>query len=306
MALTAKKASELKPVLDGFLASYAHGQRIPHDPVELPHRYSDPRDIEVSALLSASLAYGRVDLFKPKLVQIHEQMGTSPAAFVRELTVERAATLFKPFVYRFNVGADLAVLLLGMGQALRKHGSLESLFLSSLEREGSLQPALRRFTSELREVPMKDVRRHLGRERGLHHLLPSPDNTGAAKRLNLFLRWMVRGPDEVDFGIWKRVPASTLLIPLDTHIHRISRHLGLTQRKDLSWRTAEEITAGLRALDPADPVRYDFALCHYGMSGICPAKAIAQNCERCPLLSTCRTGPRVLRLQRNRQAKARA
>lgn len=294
--LSAAKAKALKPLLDSFERAYPRGERIAFDPVELPHRYSDPRDVEVSALLSASLAYGRVELFKPKLLWFHGRMGASPAAYVRKLTVAKAAKDLKGFVYRFNVPADLAVLLLGMGQALREHGSLEALFVANLG--GDLQAALRSFTSALREVPMTEIRAALGPERGLHHLLPSPSNSGAAKRLNLYLRWMVRGPDEVDFGIWKQVPASRLLIPLDTHIARISKHLGLTRRKDLSWKTAEEITASLRLIDPEDPVRYDFALCHYGMSGLCPVSPDPDQCARCGLLGSCATGPGLLRRQR--------
>src|SRR5206468_2700129 len=138
------------------------------------------------------------------------------------------------------------------------------------------------------------LRRALGRERGLHHLLPAVGG-GAAKRLNLYLRWMVRGPDAVDFWIWKRVRAAQLVIPLDTHIHRMARHLGLTGRKSADWKTAEEITAGLRALDPADPVRYDFALCHFGMSGACPLKPRRETCSSCALLGACRTGRRLTR-----------
>lgn len=291
--LSAPKARALKPLLDSFVDQYPRGERMAFDPVEIPHRYTNARDIEVSALICASLAYGRVDLFKPKLLWLHEKMGKSPARYVRELTVQRAAKDLRGFVYRFNVPADLAVLLLGIGQALRTHGSLETLFVSQLGDD--LQATLRAFTEELRAVPMKEVRRALGKERGLHHLLPSPANTGAAKRLNLYLRWMVRGPDEVDFGIWRRVPASRLLIPLDTHIARLSKHLGLTRRNDLSWRTAEEITASLRLLDPEDPVRYDFALCHYGMSGLCPVQPKHEQCDRCALLGSCATGPRLLR-----------
>lgn len=247
----------------------------------------------MSALLCTSLAYGRVDLFKPKLEWLHSKMGGSPAEYVRELTVARAAKDLYGFVYRFNLPADLAVLLLGVGKALKTRGSLEDLYLAHSGHD--LQATLRGFTAELRDVPMKEIRKALGRERGLHHLLPSPENSGAAKRLNLYLRWMVRGPDEVDFGIWKRVPPSKLLIPLDTHIARIAQHLGLTGRKDLSWRTAEEITASLRLLDPEDPVRYDFALCHYGMSGLCPLKPKPSHCGSCALLGSCGTGTRLLR-----------
>lgn len=277
------------------MASTDARARIAFDPLEFPHRYQDPRDIEVSALLAAALAYGRADLFRPKVDALLKRMGGSPATFVRELDVAGARALLEGFVYRFNVGTDVAVLLLGMGRALREHGSLEALFLQGLRTRGSWHGALDAFTTALRDVPMEPLRAALGPERGLHHLLPSPLGAGAAKRLNLFLRWMVRGPDGVDLGIWKRVRPSALLIPLDTHIGRISKHLGLTRRNDLSWRTAEEVTASLRALDAKDPVRFDFALCHYGMSGVCPATPRADNCARCLLLPSCATGRKTVK-----------
>lgn len=293
--LSEQAAGRLRPLLESFLASTDTRARMGFDPVEFPHRYAHPRDIEVSALLAASLAYGRADLFRPKVDGLLRRMGASPAAFVQALTVDGARELLDGFVYRFNVGTDVAVLLLGMGQALREHGSLEALFVQGREAHGTVHGALSHFTAALREVPMAPLRRALGPERGLHHLLPSPLGAGAAKRLNLYLRWMVRGPDTVDFGIWKQVPASALVIPLDTHIGRISQHLGLTRRTDLSWRTAEEVTASLRLLDAADPVRYDFALCHYGMSGVCPAQPVVENCAKCVLLPTCAVGPQLLR-----------
>lgn len=294
MGLSARGAERLRPLLGAFLASTDARARIAFDPVEFPHRYTDPRDIEVSALLAAALAYGRADLFRPKVDGLLRRMGPSPAAFMRELDVAGARELLHGFVYRFNVGTDVAVLLLGMGRALREHGSLEALFVRGWGAHGAIHGALSDFTAALRDVPMAELRRALGKERGLQHLLPSPLGAGAAKRLNLYLRWMVRGPDAVDFGIWKRVPASALIIPLDTHIGRISRHLGLTRRKDLSWRTAEEVTTSLRRLDEADPVRYDFALCHYGMSGVCPAKPVADNCAKCLLRPSCSVGSRLM------------
>ena len=288
-------ALRLKPLLDAFAARAPYLERIGFDPVEFPHRFHHPRDIEVSGLLAASLAYGRADLFRPKLESLFARIGASPASFVAEFDPRRARQLLGGFVYRFNVGTDLAVLLLGMGRALREQGSLEAVFVDQLQRHGNLRDALGAFTAWLRQVPMGALRRQLGPERGLAHLLPSPLGPGAAKRLNLFLRWMVRGPDLVDFGIWSRVPKSLLVIPLDTHIGRIARHLRLTRRKDMSWKTAEDITAALRRIDPWDPVRYDFALCHYGMSGGCPLTPRAESCGRCPLLLACHTGRRVSR-----------
>jgi uncharacterized protein (TIGR02757 family) len=282
-----------------FLAQAPQRARIAEDPVELPHRYREPRDIEVAALLSASLAYGRVDLFKPKVEALLGQMGRSPAGFVTGLDAAGAARLLDGFVYRFNVATDVAVLLLGMGKALRRHGSLEALFLQGLEPrsegegEDAWHAALGRFTGALRQVPLGPLEKRLGPVRGLGHLLPSPLGPGAAKRLNLYLRWMVRGPDEVDFGIWRGVPASRLLIPLDTHIARISGRIGLTRRKDLGWKTAVEITSALRAVDPEDPVRFDFALCHHGMSGRCAPSPVRVECERCALRPVCRVGQRL-------------
>jgi uncharacterized protein (TIGR02757 family) len=298
--LSPRDAERLRPCLDAFLASTDSRGRIAFDPLEFPHRYRDPRDIEVSALLAAALAYGRADLFRPKVDALLKRMGPSPAAFVRTLDVAGARELLSGFVYRFNVGTDVAVLLLGMGRALRELGSLEALFVQGLEARGSWHGALDAFTSALRDVPMEPLRAALGPERGWQHLLPSPLGAGAAKRLNLFLRWMVRGPDGVDLGIWKRVSPSALLIPLDTHIGRISKHLGLTRRNDLSWRTAEEVTASLRTLDASDPVRFDFALCHYGMSGVCPTKPIPDNCFRCKLLPACSVGQKTVKAERGR------
>jgi uncharacterized protein (TIGR02757 family) len=292
--ISTARATRLKPLLDAFADDRPWGHRVTADPVELVHRYSDPRDIEVSGLLAAALAYGRADLFKPRVAGLLEQMGDSPAGYVSELTVARAKKLLDGFVYRFNLGTDVAVLLMGAGATLRRLGSLEALVVEGLAQRETLHGALAHFTKQLRgAAPLGELRRRLGPDRGLHHLLPHPLGAGAAKRLNLYLRWMVRGPDPVDLGVWRRISPAQLIIPLDTHVQRISRLLGLTKRNDLSWRTAEDVTASLRLLDPEDPVRYDFALCHYGMSGACPARPVRANCLRCSLKGECRVGRRL-------------
>jgi uncharacterized protein (TIGR02757 family) len=286
--LSARRAVLLRPLLDGFVESRPWTDRVKADPVEFPHRYRDPRDIETVALLSASLAYGRADLFKPKIAGILEGLGSRPALALAELDVAGARKLLDGFVYRFNLPADVAVLLLGMGRALQKHGSLEGAFLAG--RDSSWQTTLAKFAKGLRAAaPEAEIVRKLGPIRGLHHLLPFAE-AGAAKRLNLYLRWMVRGPDPIDFGIWKQLSPAQLVIPLDTHVMRISKWLGFTRRSTIGWATAEEVTASLRLLDPEDPVRYDFALCHYGMSGACPARPIKANCLLCPLKGECHIG----------------
>lgn len=289
--LSLARARALKPLLDAFAARGDWALRKRFDPIEFPGRYVGPRDVEVAGLLGAALAYGRADLFKPKVDGLLKAMGSSPSQYLAELTVARAAKLLDGFVYRFNLAADVGVLLLGTGAALREHGSLEALFLSGGE---SLHASLAAFTAGIREgAPRREIRKAMGKERGLGHLLPHPLGKGAAKRLNLYLRWMVRGPDGIDFGVWKGVSPSRLLMPIDTHVLRISKLLGLTKRNDATWRTAEEVTAALRQLDPEDPVRYDFALCHYGMSGVCPAVPIRENCVRCELRSQCKTGKKT-------------
>ena len=242
-------------------------------------------------MLSACLAYGRADLFKPKIASVLAGLGPTPARAMAALDVAGAKKLLKGFVYRFNLPSDVAVLLLGMGRTLEKYGSLEAAFVEG--RDGSWQSTIARFAKGLRAAaPEREIVRCLGPIRGLHHLLPFAE-AGAAKRLNLYLRWMVRGPDQIDFGIWKTIAPADLVIPLDTHVMRISKWLGLTRRSTIGWATAAEVTASLRQLDPLDPVRYDFALCHYGMSGACPAKPIKTNCVACPLKAECKIGVRI-------------
>ncbi len=295
--LSAERAERLRPLLDRFLGGYDPLRRLPNDPVELVHRYQRPADIEVAGLLCASLAYGRVDLFKPVLTRVLDRMGPSPAAFCQALPSGRDWAGLEDIIYRFNRGADLGCLLWACGEAQREHGSLGALFFRSLrEGSGSLRDGLERFTGWLRGRDFATVRGHLGRPRALEHLLPSPSTGGACKRLNLFLRWMVRGSEGgVDFGVWRLSP-SLLVIPLDTHIARMARNLGLTTRRDLSWRTAEEITASLRLLDARDPIKYDFALCHFGMSGACPPQRRAARCGTCELRPGCGPGSRIVRL----------
>ncbi|GMU62969.1 MAG: TIGR02757 family protein [Myxococcaceae bacterium] len=292
-ALSPARATALKPLLDAFVESRPWAERVRADPVEFPHRYDDPRDVEVVALISASLAYGRAELFKPKLAWLFDRLGAHPAKAVQALDVRGAKKLLEGFVYRFNLPADLGVLLMGIGRTLEARGSLESHFVASLAAAGTWQGALAGFAGGIRAAaPQRQLVRALGPTRGLAHLLPSAE-AGAAKRLNLYLRWMVRGPDAIDFGIWKRIAPSQLLMPLDTHVMRIGRWLGLTRHSTISWRTAEELTASLRLLDPVDPVRYDFAICHYGMSGACPARPVKLNCRRCPLRGACQIGRRL-------------
>jgi len=291
--LSPARAAALRPLLDGLDARLGREARIAADPVELPRRYRDPLDQEIAGLFAAALAYGRADLFKPLVARLLEAMGPSPAAFVRTFARAPDPAAFPFAIYRFNRPRDLAALAAGAGEVALRHGSLGARFAGLFRGAGggadALRPALAAFARDLREAPpVAGLLRGRGR-RGLRHLLPDAAGAGASKRWNLYLRWMVRGPDEVDLGAWRGlVPRAALVVPLDTHVHRVARCLGLTRRADATWRTAEEITGALRRLDPGDPVRYDFALCHLGMSGACPARRDPARCAACPLAGACR------------------
>jgi uncharacterized protein (TIGR02757 family) len=293
--LSSARAAALRPLLDALDARLDRTARIAADPVELPRRYADPLDQEIAGLFAACLAYGRADVFKPVLARVLAEMGPSPAAFVRAHARAPDPAAFPFAIYRFNRPRDLAALAAAAGEVALRHGSLGERFAALFREEGggpqALRPALARLARELREAPAAaPLLRGRGR-RGLLHLLPDAAGPGASKRWNLYLRWMVRGPDAVDLGPWRGlVPPSALVVPLDTHVHRVARCLGLTRRRDASWRTAEEITRALRRIDPDDPVRYDFALCHLGMSGACPARREPARCAACPLARACAGG----------------
>ncbi len=292
--LSARRARAIRPALDDFARGFDAAARLAFDPVELPRRYRDPADAEVVALLAACLAYGRADLFKAQLGRVLEALGPSPAAFAERFWRSPDPRLFGGFRYRFNQPEDVAALVAAAGHLRSTHGSLGAFFTSLYRQEQgrgeeeALRRALARFAAALRQAPpVASLLRRRGR-RGLAHLCPDPRLAGACKRWNLLLRWMVRGPDGVDLGLWREVPPSALVVPLDTHVSRIARYLGLTDRRDMTWRTAEEITRSLRRLDPGDPVRYDFALCHHGMSGACPVRRDPRKCAACPLRAFCR------------------
>ncbi len=290
------RAGRLAPILDQFQRGFDVTARLTADPVEFPRRYADPADAEVAGLLAACLAYGRADLFKPKIEWVLRIASPSPAAFADRLSRDPDASPLSGFRYRFNTGEDVAALLAAAGWVRGRHGSLGARFASLLERAKAERPAaplreaLTRFAAEVREAPPALALLGARGGRGIRHLCPDPGAGGAAKRWNLYLRWMVRGPDGVDLGLWKGVPTSALVVPLDTHVARVARRLGLTRRRDLSWRTAEEVTAALRVADPADPVRFDFALCHLGMSGHCPPRRLPERCATCRLAEGCEAG----------------
>lgn len=278
--MTGRKKRRIKQLLDRFYAEYDFSARVRHDPIEFSHRYSNPEDIEVSGFIASCLAYGRVDLFKPVIEKILAVMGKSPFAFLIDFNVKKYEALFS-FKYRFNESRDIIALLFIIHELLARHSSLEKAFRRHYSRQDlNTGGALIGFIDEIMSVDTSKVYGRNVQPAGLTQFFPSPQKGSACKRMNLFLRWMVRDRD-IDFGTWKGIPKNKLVIPLDTHIARIGRCLGLTGRASPDWKAAVEITEALKAFDPEDPLRYDFALCHHGISGPCDAKK--SGCGQCVL-----------------------
>jgi uncharacterized protein (TIGR02757 family) len=264
-------SANLRTYLDNLYGGFDFRERARRDPIKFPKRYSRREDAEVAAFISSALSYGRVELFMPVIEKILAAMGESPHAFLLKFRAKKHGRLFENISYRFQSTGDILCLLHILGETLRKHSSLEDLFMGHFN-EGAtdIGHALAGMVNEMLNVK-KDVEceKKTGSRapRGLVHMLPSPLDGSACKRLNLFLRWVVRDRD-LDLGIWRSVPKNKLVIPLDTHIMAVSRQLGLTDKKTANWRTAVEITGALKIADLEDPLKYDFPLCHSGMARI--------------------------------------
>lgn len=243
--------------LGWLYAVYSDPRWISPDPLELVLPFRTVADREIAALTASSLAYGRVAQILKSLHAVFGVMGGSPADYVRNGSEERFRRDFHGFKHRFHAGEDLAFLFAGVRDALERYGTLEACFAAGFDaaRQETVLPAAERFCGEL-------CRRFPGRE---STLLPSPGRGSACKRLNLMLRWLVRH-DAVDPGGWTRIPASHLVVPLDTHMHRIARELGLTTRKAADLRTALEVTRAFRSMFPEDPVKLDFVLTRFGIN----------------------------------------
>jgi uncharacterized protein (TIGR02757 family) len=246
----------IKRRLEKLYAKYNRREFVHPDPLEVLHKYEDVRDREIVALVASSLAYGRVAQILRSVSHALSRI-EAPAEYVGSGTEESFRRDFKGFVHRFTKGDDLALMLLGAKRLISRHGSLEGAFCAGLhEKEETVLPALCSFTAQLNSSV--GIRRS--------SLVPQGSSGSACKRLNLFLRWMVRR-DRVDPGGWERVPASKLIVPLDVHMHRISLAMGLTDRKQANMRAALETTAAFRKMMPEDPVRYDFSLTRLGIRG---------------------------------------
>lgn len=280
--------SALREPLERLYRDFDYSARVERDAIRFPLRYADPRDREVVALLTACLAYGRVDLFGRQLEGVLAAMSPSPATFVAGFDARRDGPAFAGFIYRFNRPRDVVAFCVAAREVLARHGSLEKLFLAGdRDERGPIGPALEGFVRAFLEADLADVFPGGRPSRGYRHLFPLPSAGGPCKRMHLFLRWMVRR-EPPDFGLWTAVSPARLLMPVDTHVENMSRAIGLTRRRSRTWKMAAEITARLALVDRSDPVKYDFALCHKRMSGDCRDRRDAVVCNPCGLKHVCR------------------
>jgi uncharacterized protein (TIGR02757 family) len=281
----------IKNALD---ALYAHRStaNLANDPLSFCHRYRDPADREVVGLIASSFAYGQVKIILNNLEKIFGVMGTSPRRFVEQFEPDQGKRLFAGFKHRFNDCRDLCALLWGTRTMLQEADSINDFFLSGLDPGApDTTSALTAFSSAVLGLDYSPVfdADQIPASSYFPFLFPSPASGSACKRLCMYLRWMARPADGIDLGLWQEVPPAKLIIPVDAHIQRICRYLGFTNRRQADWKMAVEITAALRRLDPQDPVKYDFSLCHLGISAGCDGKDPAR-CLSCSISNICRQG----------------
>jgi uncharacterized protein (TIGR02757 family) len=248
-------SSELKSFLDEKVALYNNTNFIESDPVQIPHLFTQKEDIEIAGFLSATISWGNRKMIIKNSHQMMELMGNSPYDFVmshQETDLERLET----FVHRTFNGQDFMGFIKGLQHIYKNHGGLETVFSNNLG-EDNLQKNIHELKKLFFEIP------HLNRTQ--KHI-SDPLKGSAAKRINMYLRWMVRQDNKgVDLGIWKSISPALLSCPLDVHSGNVARKLGLLTRKQNDGKALAELDLKLRELDPTDPVKYDFALFGLGV-----------------------------------------
>jgi len=247
---------EIKFLLDDRVKQYNHFDFIETDPIQIPHRFSRKEDIEIAGLLTATIAWGQRKSIINNANRLMLLMDNSPFEFVMEST-KSDKMLINSFVHRTFNGSDCQYFLTSLKNIYENKGGLEQVFTVGYQSENNIFGALKHFRQIFLEIPHeKHVRKHISEVAA----------NSSAKRLNMLLRWMVRLDENgVDFGLWKNIPASALMLPLDVHTADVSRALGILNRKQNDWKAVEEVTSVLRCFDANDPVKYDFALFNYGL-----------------------------------------
>jgi uncharacterized protein (TIGR02757 family) len=288
--------TNLKSILDRLYGEFNYPDSAT-DPIQIVRRFTWADDREVVGFCASALAFGRVTSVIQSIERLLAIMGDRPAEYVRRFDPRRDRPAFRDFVHRWTRGDDLAALVWILRQMLDRAGSIEGFLAEGYDAAASdVGAALDSFSTRALAL---DIRAAYGRvppRPGVCYFFPRPSAGSACKRLNLFLRWMVRR-DALDLGVWSRISRASLVVPLDTHVIRVGRCLRLTRYTSPGWPMAREITASLRLLDPSDPVKYDFALCHLGMMNACGFNR-AQRDAHCPLRGACRPRARKSGLSR--------
>jgi uncharacterized protein (TIGR02757 family) len=271
--------SSAKGLLEKLYAKYNHRVFVPPDPLQFVYRYTEHRDMEIAAFLASALAYGRVRQIERSLIQLFDRMDSAPFHFTSHFAEAGRAKL-RSFKHRFTTGGDVSDLLALFRRVLDDYGSLESFFALGYHCEdATILPALSRFCDSLCQM-------HGGlASAGLNYLLANPSRGSASKRLNLFLRWLVRR-DEVDLGLWERIDRAKLVVPMDVHMGRLCRILGLHDDKTVSLSTALKVSRAFARMNPEDPVKYDFALSRLGILEECTGRPCPA-CGACELRRLC-------------------
>lgn len=245
----------LKELLDQKAEYYNQPHFIPDDPISVPHKFKIKQDIEIAGFFAAILAWGQRKSIINSALKLMELMDNEPYNFITHHT-DNDLKPFEKFVHRTFNGTDVLYFIYVLSGHYSKNKSLEDMFVPAVFT--NMEDTLSGFHNRFFEQPVVS-------ERTKKHIA-TPQRKSACKRLNMYLRWMVRKDNMgVDFGIWSKIPPSHLICPLDVHVERIARNLGLLQRKQNDWQAAEELTANLRRFSADDPVKYDFALFGLGL-----------------------------------------
>ncbi len=264
------------------------------DPIQIVRRFTRRDDLEVVAFCAAALAFGRVASVIQSIERLLATFGPRPADYVRRFHPARHASAFAGLGHRWTGAADVVALVWLLRQMLDESGSVEAFFAAGRNPEDEdVGAALDRFSTRALSLDLRAAYGRVPVRPGVAFFFPRPSAGSACKRLNLFLRWMVRR-DAVDLGVWSQVPTAKLVVPLDTHVIRVGRCLRLTTYVSPGWPMAQDITRALRRLDPDDPVKYDFAICHLGMMNACGFSR-PEGDAQCPLRGLCRPSGRRTR-----------
>ncbi len=241
---------ELKEFLDEKVEQFNQPAFVETDPIQVPRKFTIKEDIEISGFLTATIAWGNRTAIIKNAERLNSLMGNQPSNFILNASNSEIKQLNK-FVHRTFNGNDCIYFIQSLKNIYKNHDGLQSVFETGFQRENSVKSALENLFEIFFEIPGERTRKHISKvQKG-----------SSGKRLNMFLRWMVRNDKNgVDFGIWDGIPASELMLPLDVHTGNVGRKLGILQRKSNDWKAVEEITNTLRKFDPADPIKYDFAL----------------------------------------------